>query len=284
MKKFLLFAVAFLIAACEPNPSTVTAEKAASVYDRVMETQTLRAAYITYPPALMRDTETGEITGIFAEVLQKAADNIGLELIWTEEVGWGAQIEGLELDRYDIVGSPVWANPIRGTLTTLSDPVYYSGIGVWVRADDPRATNPDLSWINSPEVRIATVDGETGDLIARTVFPDAQRVSLPQLASISQKFLEVTSNKADVLFAEPYFALQFLESNPDSVVNAAAAAPIKVLGNVFMMKKNEGQMRQMIGVAVEDLLNSGFVDEVLDRYEPEPNTFYRVARPYRIVE
>jgi hypothetical protein len=38
----------------------------------------------------------------------------------------------------------------------------------------------------------------------------------------------------------------------------------------------------MLDVAIEDLLNSGYVDKVLDKYEPYPGTFYRVARPYRI--
>jgi len=83
--------------------------------------------------------------------------------------GWGAQIEGLEGDRYDIVGSPVWANPTRGKLTTMSIPVYYSGIGIYVRHNDDRFTD-DWSKINSPDVRIVTIDGETGDLIARTQF------------------------------------------------------------------------------------------------------------------
>lgn len=220
------------------------------------------------------------MSGIFVETLEKAAENLGLKVQWTEEVGWGAQIEGLEANRYDIVGSPVWANPTRGKLTTLSAPVYYSGIGVYVRADDDRFDN-GLSGINSPNVRIGTIDGETGDLIARTQFPQARRVSLPQTADISELFLQITTNKADVIFAEPYFGHQFLQSNPNSVRNVAAARPIKVLGNVYMFRKGEEQLKQMLDVAIEDLINSGFVDQLLAKYEPAPGTFYRVAYPYR---
>ncbi len=49
-----------------------------------------------------------------------------------------------------------------------------------------------------------------------------------------------------------------------------------------MMKKGEWQMKQMLDVAIEDLLNGGVVDGLLTKYEPAPNTFYRVARPYRV--
>jgi polar amino acid transport system substrate-binding protein len=253
-----------------------------AVYDRVIKSGTIRAGYITYPPALMKDTKTGQFSGIFYETLEKAADNLGLKVKWTEEVGWGSQIEGLQTNRYDIIGSPVWANPTRGKLTTMSVPVYYSGIGIYVRPVDDERFMKDWSKINSADVRIATIDGETGDLIARTDFPAAKRVSLPQLTDISQLFLEVTTKKADVLFAEPYYAYEFLKSNPNSIKNIASERPIRTLGNCYMFKSDEFQFKQMLDVAIEDLLNSGFVDRVIDKYEPAPNTFYRVARPYRL--
>jgi ABC-type amino acid transport substrate-binding protein len=228
----------------------------------------------------MKDTATGKMTGIFVEALERAAENMGLKVQWTEEVGWGAQIEGLQAGRYDIVGSPVWANPTRGKLTTLSIPLYYSGIGAWVRSNDSRFDN-GLGGINSEEIQIATIDGETGDLIARTQFPLAKRHSLPQLTDISQLFLEVTNKKADLLFAEPFYGFKFLESNPGLLKNVAIEHPIKVLGNCYMMKLNEPLLKNALDVSLQDLLGSGYIDGLLNKYEPFPNTFYRAANPYK---
>jgi len=275
-----------LCTGCQPNqgtPNSAGKQQVSSTYDRVMKSGKLRAAYITYPPALMKDTKTGKMSGVFVEVLEQAAKNLGLSVEWTEEVGWGAQIEGLQADRYDIVGSPVWANPNRGKLTTLSVPVYYSGIGVYTRTDETRFSDKD-NWktINDASVKIVTVDGETADLIARTDFPNAQRVSLPQLSDISEMFLNVKTRKADVLFAEPFYGYEFLKNNPDSVKNVAAQKPIRLLGNCYMFKANEFQLKQALDVAIEDLINSGFVDKTLDKYEPFKGTFYRVALPYRV--
>src|SRR4051812_12526459 len=215
------------LGSCDRGSSSAKQE---TVYERVTRTGVIRAAYISYPPALMRDTNTGKMSGIFVDTLEQAAHNLGLKVQWTEEVGWGSQIEGLAANRYDIVGSPVWANPTRGKLTTLSRPVYYSGIGIYVRSNDNRfaaAAGGNWDSINSPQVRIATIDGETGDLIARTQFPKAQRVSLPQNSDISQLFLEVAGGKADVFFAEPYFAMEYFKRNPRSVKNIAEQHPIE---------------------------------------------------------
>lgn len=277
------------LALCVAAGSLSGCEKAGPVasedvaYERVARTNTIRAAYIEYPPAVMRDTKSGKMSGIFVDTLEEAAKNLGWKVEWTEEVGWGSQIEGLTANRYDIVGSPVWANPTRGKLTTLSEPVYYSGIGVYVRSNDNRfvrAANGQWDSINSPNVKIATIDGETGDLIARTQFPKAQRVSLPQNSDISQLFLEVKGNKADVFFAEPYFAMQYFKNNARDVKNIAEANPIKVLGNVYMMRADEFQLKQALDTAIEDLINSGFVDAQLAKYEGG-DTFYRDAPPYR---
>lgn len=255
-----------------------------SAYDRVMSTGVIRAAYLNYPPAAMKDTVTGEMSGIFVEALERAADNLGLEVEWTEEVGWGSQIEGLNAGRYDIIGSPVWANATRGKLATMTRPIYYSGIGVYVRADDERLISlsaDDLTPINMPEIRIATIDGETADLIARTQFPDASRVSLPQLADISQKFLSVSGRQADVLFAEPYFAREYARNNPQvQFKNLVEDKPLRVFGNCYMFARNEFQLKHALDVAMEDLINSGYIDELLLKYEGG-DTFYKVAAPYQ---
>lgn len=288
---FLILAalVAFLFTGCGRSGPTETRRE--SVYDRVMRTKKIRAAWLTYPPAAMKDTVTKKLSGTFVEVLEHTAKSCGLDVEWMDqETPWGNLIEGLNEDRYDIVGSPVWANYERGKFTTLSRPVYYSGIGIYVRQNDKRFPDDWTTFgsgtlatglINKPEVRISTIDGETGDVIARAQFPAAQRIALPQNSDIPQLFLEVANNKADVLFAEPYFAYGYTQNNPGKIRNIAARTPVRVLGNDFMMKKNESQFKQMIDVAIEDLQNSGFVDAILEKYEKEPGQFYRVALPYR---
>ena len=282
-----LFATLMLAGCIHPQGETPRAE---SVYDRIVRTKTIRAAWLTYPPAAIKDTVSGKMSGIFVDTLNRIGSDLGIKVEWMDgETPWGQQIEGLNEDRYDIVGSPVWANPVRGELTTLSRPVYYSGIGIYVRQNDSRFPNDwsvdgvteRIHLINRPEVRITTIDGETGDLIARTQFPSAQRVALPQNADIAEMFLNVANAKADITFAEPYFAYEYLKNNPGKIRNIAEQSPIRVLGNVFMVKKNEQQLKQMIDTDLEDLLNSGFIDILLAKYEPAPGLFYRNALPYQ---
>ena len=273
----LLLCMSFF--SCKKQPASEIDKAQSTVYETVVNQGKIRAAFINYPPACMKETKTGEMSGIFVDVLEKACENLGLKLEWTEEVGWASQIEGLDANRYDIVGSPVWANVVRGTKTTMSTPVYYSGIGIYVRATEKRF---DADWqkINDPDVKVGVIDGETSSVIAAQDFPNAQKYSSTQLTDISQKFLDVVSKKCDVVFAEPYYAFEYEKNNPGTIKNIAAEKPIRLFGNCFMFRKNEFQMKHMLDVAVQDLINSGFIEKTIAKYEPSPNLFYRVAKPY----
>ncbi|WP_046756578.1 substrate-binding periplasmic protein [Kordia jejudonensis] len=279
-----LTAILFLMlmfTGCKQVNSNKNIKDTTSVYARVIQKDKIRAAYINYPPACMKNTKTGEMSGIFVEVLEKACENLGLELEWTEEVGWASQIEGLDSNRYDIVGSPVWANVVRGTKTTMSIPVYYSGIGMYVRAGDKRFDN-DWSKINNPDVKVGVIDGETSSIIASQDFPEAKKHSSIQLTDISQKFLDLTSQKCDVVFAEPYYAYEYEKNNSGTIKNIASESPIRLFGNCYMFRKGEFQMKHMLDVAIQDLINSGYVEKIISKYEPAPNLFYRVAKPYSV--
>ena len=243
----------------------------------------LRASFMNYPPACMKDTKTGKMRGIFVDILQKVCDNLGLILEWTEEVGWASQIEGLDSDRYDIVGSPVWANPTRGKLATLSIPVYYSPIGVFVRANENRFSS-NLGLINNPNVRIGTNDGESADLIARTDFPKATRILSAQTTDFSQILHDLANNKCDVFFTEPYFANEFLINNRDTIKNIAETNPIRLYGNCYMIKRNSFQQQQMLNVTIQGLIDIGYVDKVIAEYVPNPWSFFRTVNIYKEIE
>ncbi len=253
-----------------------------STYDRVIKNGKIRVGYVSVPPGCIVDPATGEKTGITVDILREIAKNTGLDIEFTEEVGWGTMIQGLDAGRYDMIGSNTWANPVRGKLATLSKPIYYSGIGIWVRSDDERFNEKD-SWssINTPDTRLGVMDGSTGEVIATTQFPNAKHVTYTDLTGEPQLFLELTANKVDIVFAEPVQGLDYLKSNPGKIKNIAAASPIRIFANVYLMPKKEFQLKGMVDVALESLQNSGFVDQVLKKYEPGPHVYYRVARPFK---
>ena len=275
------FACAVVLAASSQKAAeTVSSPQHVSLYDRVMKSGKIRAAYTIYPPGCFKD-KNGKFRGVFVETLEEAAKNLGLAVEWTEEVSRGAQIEGLENDRYDIIGSAVWANPERAKLTTLSHPLYYSAFYIYARKDDPKFNeNIRLAALDSPAVRIAMVAGSTAEAIAKAQFPNATRVTLPRRTDHGVSFVDVTNNEADIIIMEKSQAMKLLESIPGTIVNIKPSAPLRVIGNCYMFKRNELEFQNMLNSEINDLLTSGFVERQLEKYEKYPNSQLRIAPPY----
>jgi len=228
----------------------------------------------------MKNLKTGKMEGIGPEVLELAAQRLGLSLEWTEEVGLVSMIEGLQTGRYDMLGSPIWANASRAKLVDFSKPLYFSPVCAFVRKGDGRFLSK-LDSINSEKIKIATMDGEMSAIIAKTNFPKAQTVSLPQLSDISQLLLTVSTAKADVTFVDPVEAYQFNKHNASALANITRDRPVRVFANTFMFSRGETEFKDMLNTTLDELTNSGEIDSVIRKYEPFPNAYLGVAAPYK---
>ena len=249
--------------------------------DQILNGGAIRCGYVSNPPSCIVDPKTGKVSGVFAEAIEKVADNLGVKVEWKEEVGFGSMIEGIKANRYDIVPCAIWPTAQRTRYADFSIPLFYSGVGIFVRKDDNRFTD-HLDLINSPDVTIATMDGEMSQAIARSDFPKARELAVPQLSEISTMLLNVKNRKADVAFVELYFAHEFLKHNPATIKNIVPDRPIRVFPNTILLKRGEGELKALLNTALDELINLGTVDKLLYKYEPQPGTFYRLAKPYRV--
>lgn len=251
-----------------------------NTYDSVLKSGTIRACYVVYPPASIKDPNTGEMSGVFVDTLNKLAENMGLKVDWNAEVGWGELIESLNTGKCDIVGSPAWSNSTRGRSVEFAKPVYYSAINAYVRADDNRF-DKDVFIANNEKYKIVSVDGETSQAITTKQFPNAKNLQLPQSTDVNQMLLNVADGKADMAFLEPTVANQYIKNNPNKIKNVSTEKPVVIYENIMMIKKGEFAFKTMIDNGITELLNNGYVNSLIEQYEKEyPGGFYPVAPGY----
>ena len=277
MKNILAILSLMLLIGCG---SVDTSSTKRSLQEKVLKKGVIRAAYTIYYPGCFKDS-TGKLKGVFVETLEKAAKDLDLKVEWVEEVGWATQIEGLNNDKYDMMGSSVWANPKRAKNATLSIPLYYSPLYVYTRANETKFDNiKNYEDLNSPRHIFSLVDGGTGEVIYKNMFSNAGKISLPQNTDFGTSFLDVKGKKADLVIMEPYQANKFSQNNPNVIKSILPKTPIKVFGNCYMFKKNEIEFQNMLNVVLTDLNNSGFIDKLLLKYEGVPNNFMRASKPF----
>lgn len=262
------------------NQQPTTQEKRESLYEKVLRTGKIQCSYAPYPPYCIKDPNTGSMSGIFVEVLEKIGEKLELDIEWAEEVGWGMIFEGLGSGRHDMFGAGLWQNSTRAKIGYFSKPLFYNGIRIWVRADETRIKT--LEDINSPDIRLTAQDGAMDDIIARTDFPKAQIVSIPQLNPWSDNLLNTISGKADVSFSELGPISDFLEKNPGTLKEVQVGRPLRVFANSYVFRIGEDEFKAMIDAAIDELALDGTIERILRKYEKAPRELFRVTPPYQM--
>ena len=266
----LSFAVAFITGRyISPNHETINSTTKETTYDRVLRTGTIRCGYGIWAPGLIKDPQTGKLSGIFYDYLEAIGRHTGLKIEWTEEIGWGDYPAALDSRRIDAMCFGAWPKANLAKQILFSKPVYFLPINAYVRMGDTRFDHSPEK-INEQEVIISTMDGELSSELARTLFPHAKTLSVPQLSNASTLLLNVASKKADVTFTDAWTAEAFMEKNPGQLQPVTLDNPLRLFGHTIPVAQGEFGLVSMLNVASDEIVNSGEFAEIVKKYVSKP--------------
>ncbi|MDI9338410.1 MAG: transporter substrate-binding domain-containing protein [Alphaproteobacteria bacterium] len=226
---------------------------------------TIDVGYISYPPAFIINPNTNEKSGIFYDILQEIAKRNNLKINFKEELNWPTMLEALNSKRVKLIANPAWETIYRRNNAFFSSPIYFSPIGIFVRYDDNRFNN-NFSQINNPNVRIIGVEAEINGEIARTNFPRAQLIELPQNSTITDFIAGVVDNRGDVTFIEPMFAYDYDRRHPNKIKNITSHNPIRQYANSYMFKHGDTALQSFLNKNIKNLNDSGIIERIIRRY------------------
>jgi len=252
--------------------------KTESTYDRVMRTGTIRCGYMQHEPQTIINSATGEISGIYSDLMEEIGKRLSLKIKWAEEVGFGTAVEGLKTNRYDMVCANMWASSARARYSDYSAPLNYSLMNVWVRADDTRFDN-NAKLLDSPEYQFAALEGGVDNQIIAYNFPKAKVLTLPNLTLVPEEFENLITRKVDALIMDDDGAISFLKNNPGKIKNLTRGNPVRFNENVMLMPAGEFRFNQMINNAIRDIQYDGTFDRIIRKYN-RSESYKNVAKPY----
>lgn len=276
---FLSIATAFITAQMTQSRTSVKPLKEETTYERVARTNTLRCAYIVYPPETIKDPNTGKLSGTVVDITNAAAEQLGWKVEWVAEVGFSDMFDGLYTGKFDALCSGLWENAARAKMALFTTPINYGVYYAFVRSDDTRFDS-NLEAAQEPSVKIAVIDGEYGDFVAKESFPQTETYRLPQLTDISQLLLSVAEKKADIAFLQKGPARGFILNNPGKL-KILENIPVRVMpAPAIAVNPKDQILKNTLDAAFKFLLNNGSVEKVLRTYDPNLDSYKLIAKPY----
>jgi ABC-type amino acid transport substrate-binding protein len=114
-----------------------------SVYDRVMESKTLRCGYLPYEPWVSVDPNSGTVSGITREYMDAVGATKGITVEWTGEVNIDQAVPAIEAGRFDAICIP--STPDHNWEKVLNFSGYLGGLPYFVYVPkDSNATDETL--------------------------------------------------------------------------------------------------------------------------------------------
>ena len=110
----------------------VTVEEKESTFDRILKEDKLTVCYMVWPPSIIKDPDTGELSGFLIDLTRKIADETDLELEYVES-SWGGFPADLNTGRCDAAIGGVFPTLSRSLSASFTRPIFFAGNGAVAR-------------------------------------------------------------------------------------------------------------------------------------------------------
>jgi len=268
----VVLVASLVLTSCNQISNTQTG----SVVDKVRGTHRLKAAYIVYPPFIMKDPNTGNLSGFFVDLMSQIA-TYGDFKVEYEEAKWSSMVAGLESNRYDLVVSGIFPTIPRSLSVAFADPIMYVGLsGVVPKGDQQLWTEERL---HTPGLRISVVSGEVGHEYVRRMLPNA-KVTVLDTADITRASAEVAFGRADIALSESIACTEFAAQN-QTVKTVFVDQPLQVFGTTFMLRRGDPDWRNFLNTAIDSLEASGNIRKLETKYKTRPTMWRSRTQPWQ---
>lgn len=253
----LSFLVAFLIvfpAKAEPD----------KIYQNVIQTQTIHCGYAEWPPFLVVDPTTLEVSGLMRDVWDMIGQKLHLKVEWSQSLGWGEVTEAVKAGKVDVFCVGVWPDAGRVKNLLLSRAVFYNPTYLYARGDDHRFDN-NYAILNDPSYVVSGQEGDISASIFELNFPKARTAHITPMQPQGEMVLNVVTKKGDVTLLDVPYADDYLANNPGKI-RRVEGPPVAILPIVIPLSVGEYQLKNMIDVALNDMINDGTISGLIKKW------------------
>jgi ABC-type amino acid transport substrate-binding protein len=236
-----------------------------TAFERVMRSGELRCGYFSWPPYVMRDPNTGQLSGINVDYLQAVADELGWKINWALEVGPGEAIEALNTNKVDMMCGTLWPDGARAKNLTLTNPSFYTAMFVFVRDGDTRFDG-DLKKLDNAAVTFSVMDGDVTTSVAKATYPNAKTIAIPQNGDGAQLMTAVVTGKADAVMIGRAEVEHFNANNEQKLREVQGVSAAYVFGESYAMKTGEFQFKNAMDTIILRMNNNGYAQSLLNKY------------------
>lgn len=258
-----VIAVILALVALFATPSGV-APTEQSTFNNILNKDEITVCYMTWPPSVIKDPNTGKLSGFIIDLFNEVAKDAELKVKYTEST-WGGFTADLKTGKCDAAIAGIYPTIGRSTSVSFTRSFFYAGNGGVVKAGDNRfKTIEDL---NKSGIKIAVIQGEYGQMYAQKYLPAAKLVVLEKGSDNTAPLVAVSSGHADVGLIMSDVAANYAKKHPE-VKLLFDGKPYSTTPIVWATRKNDQKLLNFLDNGLDYLKAVGILDAIAKKYQP----------------
>jgi polar amino acid transport system substrate-binding protein len=231
--------------------------------DDIMSSKKMRIGIILVDQMVMRDPNSGKLSGVWIDGIRQLFDTLNLEPEFVE-TKWGTFAGGLQADQFDVFISG-FMTPQRALALEYTRPVVFLGHSASALKKNAGKLKT-LADLNSPDVTIATVLGGSGHQFAKQHFPKANIKPL-DTGDLTASGMEVLSGRATVALDNAFSVGRFVKMNQDTMVDLFGDNPFNVLPVAWAIKPGNPRLLSFLNTMLDYMETNGVWQAVAAGYK-----------------
>lgn len=248
-----------LLSACSSSQIT----NAVSTLDKVEASEKLDICYVVWPPTIIKDPLTGELSGHFVDMANYLAKTMEITLAY-KETSWSDFPADLNSGRCDLSIAGTYATIPRAKAVAFSRPISYIGNGAVIRKGSSLENIKNINGLDKEEVTIAVLNGEQGHEYVKQNFQHAN-IRVLQGNDLTLPLVEVVAGRADVGLADAVTTAQFTENQIDTT-DLFAESPYDINPINWAVRQNDQTWLQFVNTAINYMESTGKIKEFESHY------------------
>jgi cyclohexadienyl dehydratase len=244
------------------RPAPISRAAQSPVLESIQSEKVIRVGYIINSPQAFLEPKTGEVSGLYPDLLREVARQLGARIEF-EETTFANML--LALDRVHVVVGGGSVTVDRATKIAFTEPVIYLGLGYVCREDDDRfKTEADL---NQRGIKVAAAAGSVSEEYLISNVPNAEHIILPK-GELGRVALEVLSGRADAGVVNSAQCIEFAKEHP-GLRYPTRGQPFYIFLSGLAMKQGDSEGMAFWNSVLQLFRVNGFLATLDKKHNPQ---------------
>lgn len=236
-----------------------------SVLAKVKKGGALEVGYAQLPLWFFKDAKSGELRGIYKELVDSLAKDLEMTVNWHEVTFANATIS-LRSGEYDLFGSSASYTVPRATVCNYVGPLWSKGSLAVIRKADAGKFQT-MSDLNNPDVTIAVNGGSSDEQRMPLLFPKAKFMAVAGQYSMAAE--PVRGSRATACIVGDTEANALAKRNPDWAVVLDPSNSFDKRPNTWMIRYGDVAWKNFLDTWCAYVAANGQVQRLYDKYAAE---------------